>query len=59
MINLYVNNKRTIELSKTERGTLINVDVLNSNGDLDYYYVITEADMVELLKKFERENNIS
>lgn len=59
MINLYVNNKRTIELSKTERGTLINVDVLDSNGDLDYYYVITEADMVELLKKFERENNIS
>lgn len=59
MINLYVNNKKTIELSKTERGTLINVDVLDSNGDLDYYYVITEADMVELLKKFERENNIS
>lgn len=59
MINLYVNNKRTIELSKTERGTIIEVNVIDSNGETDYRYGITEADMVELLKKFERENNIS
>lgn len=59
MINLYVNNKRTIELSKTKRGTIIEVNVIDSNGETDYRYGITEADMVELLKKFERENNIS
>lgn len=59
MIKIYVNNKRTIELSKTQRGTLIKVDVIDSNGEVDYYYGITEAEMVELLNKFERENNIS
>ena len=58
MIKIYVNNKRTIELSKTQRGTIIKVDVIDSNGEVDYYYGITEAQMVELLNKFERENNI-
>lgn len=59
MIKIYVNNGRAIELSKPERGTLINVDVIDSNGELDYYYVITEAEMVTLLNQFEYENNIS
>lgn len=59
MIKIHVNNNRTIELSKTERGTLINVDVIDSNGEVDYYYVITEAEMVTLLNQFEYENNIS
>lgn len=58
MIKIYVNNKRKIELSKTQRGTIIKVDVIDSNGEVDYYYGITEAQMVELLNKFERENNI-
>ena len=59
MIKIHVNNGRTIELSKAERGTLINVDVIDSNGEGDYYYVITEAEMVTLLNQFEYENNIS
>lgn len=59
MIKINVNNGRAIELSKSDRDTVINVDVLDSNGDLDYYYVITEAEMVTMLNEFERLNNIS
>lgn len=60
MIKIYVNNNRTIELSKpTVRGTLLNVDVLDSNGEVDYYYVISESEIVTLLNQFEKENNIS
>ena len=54
MIEINVNNGRTIEISKS-----INVDVIDSNGEVEYCYVITEAEIVTLLNKFERENNIS
>ena len=59
MIKIHVNNGRTIELSKAERGTLINVDVIDSNGEVDYNYIITESEMVTLLNQFQYENNIS
>ena len=60
MIKIHVNNNRTIELSKpTVRGVLLNVDVLDSNGEVDYYYVISESEIVTLLNQFEKENNIS
>ena len=59
MIKIHVNNNRTIELSKpTKRGTLLNVDVIDNNGELDYSYIISEAEMVTLLNQFEYENNI-
>ena len=59
MIKIHVNNNRSIELSKAERGTLINVDVIDDKGEVDYSYIITEAEIVTLLNQFERENNIS
>ena len=59
MIKINVNNGRTIELSKIIGGNLINVDVINSGGEVDYHYVITEAEIVTMLNQFERENNIS
>lgn len=56
MIKIHVNNGRTIELSKsTERGMLLNVDVLDSNGEVDYSYIISESEIVTLLNQFERE----
>lgn len=59
MIKIEVNNGRTIELSKsTKRGSVLNVDVIDSNGDLDYYYVISEAEIVSLLNQYVREHNI-
>lgn len=59
MIKIHVNNNRSIELSKAERGTLINVDVIDDKDTVDYNYIITEAEFVTLLNQFERENNIS
>ena len=59
MIKIHVNNNRTIELSKSQRGALIEVDVIDSNGEVEYGYIISEAEMVTLLNQFEYENNIS
>ena len=58
MIKIHVNNGRTIKLSKAKRGTLINVDMVDDKGEVDYSYVITEAEIVTLLNQFERDNNI-
>ena len=59
MIKINVNNGRTIELSKpTKRGSLLNVDVIDSNGDLDYNYIIPEAEIVNLLNQYVRKHNI-
>ena len=59
MIKIHVNNGRTIELSKPERGTIIEVNLIDSNGETDCRYGITESEMVTLLNQFEYENNIS
>ena len=59
MLKINVNNNRSIELSKTDRGTMINVDVVDDKGEVDYTYIITEAELVTMLNQFEHENNIS
>lgn len=59
MIKINVNNGRTIELSKSDRDTVINVDVLDNNGEVDYYYVITEGELVTMLNEFVFNNNIN
>ena len=59
MLKINVNNNRSIELSKTDRGTIINVDVIDDKGEVDYNYIITEVELVTLLNQFEYENNIS
>lgn len=59
MIKIHVNNNRSIELSKTDRGTMINVDVIDDKGEVDYNYIITEVELVTMLNQFEHENNQS
>lgn len=59
MLKINVNSNRSIELSKTDRGTMINVDVIDDKGEVDYTYIITEAELVTMLNQFEHENNIS
>lgn len=58
MIRINANNKRTIELSKIERSSLIYVDVVDSSGEVEYYYLIDEAEIVTMLNEFEEKNNI-
>lgn len=58
MITIHIDNNRTIELSKSQSGALIDVDVIDSNGEVEYGYGITVVEMVTLLNQFERENNI-
>lgn len=59
MIKIEVNNGRRIELSKsTVRGTLLNVNVIDSNGEIDYNYVITEGEFVMMLNEFVIKNDI-
>ena len=59
MIKIHVNNGRTIELNKAEKGTIIEVNIIDSDGEIDYRYGIAESEMVTLLNQFEYENNIS
>lgn len=58
MIKLNVNNRMSIEISQEFEDRKINVDVLNSNGKLDYYYTISPEDMVMLLNEYQYKNNI-
>ena len=53
MIKLEVNNNRAIELTQQKPDGIINVDVLESNGEVDYYYTITPADMTMLLNYYQ------
>ena len=53
MIRLEVNNNRAIELTQGKPDGDINVDVLDSNGEVDYYYSITPADMTMLLNYYQ------
>ena len=53
MIKLEVNNGRSIELTQEKLDGNINVDVLDSNGEVDYYYTITAGDMTMLLNYYQ------
>jgi len=53
MIRLEVNNNRAIELTQGKPDGDINVDVLDSNGEVDYYYSITAGDMTMLLNYYQ------
>ena len=57
MIKLEVNNGRSIELTQERSDGNINVDVLESNGDVDYYYTITPADMTMLLNYYQHQKD--
>ncbi len=53
MIKLKVNNNRSIEITQEVEDGKIYVDVLESNGDLDYQYSISAGDMVMLLNYYQ------
>lgn len=53
MIKLEINNNRNIEISQQISDGKINVDVLDSNGEVEYYYTITAGEMVMLLNYFQ------
>ena len=57
MIKLEVNNNRAIELTQQNPDGNINVDVLESNGEVDYYYTITPADMTMLLNYYQHQKD--
>jgi hypothetical protein len=57
MIKLEVNNGRSIELTQEKPDGDINVDVLDSNGEVDYFYTITAGDMVMLLNYYQYQKN--
>lgn len=53
MIKLEVNNDRSIELTQEKPDGNINVDVLDSNGEVDYFYTITAGEMTMLLNYYQ------
>ena len=53
MIKLEIDNGRSIELTQGKPDGDINVDVLDSNGEVDYFYTITAADMTMLLNYYQ------
>ena len=52
MIKLLVNNKRQIEITQQQTDGYINVDVIDSKGEIDYYYEISPGDMTMLLNYY-------
>lgn len=57
MIKLNVNNKRSIEMMQEVEDGKINIDILDSNGEVDYYYSITAGDMVMLLNYYQHQKD--
>ena len=57
MIKFNTNNKTSIEVTQATPDGKINVDVLDSKGEVDYYYTITPADMVMLLNYYQHQKD--
>lgn len=57
MIKLEIDNGRSIELTQGKPDGEINIDVLDSNGEVDYFYTITAGDMVILLNYHNYQKN--
>ncbi len=57
MIRLNVNNKRTIEISQEKEDGKINIDVIDSKGEVDYYYNITAGDFTMLLNYYQHQKD--
>ena len=57
MIKLNVNNNRSIEITQEQEDSKINVDVLDSKGEVEYYYEILAGDMVMLLNYYQNQKD--
>lgn len=53
MIKLNINNNGKIEISQEITDGKINVDVIDSKGEVDYFYEIPAGDMVMLLNYYQ------
>lgn len=53
MIKLNINNQQSIEISQEVVDGKINVDVLDPNGEVDYFYEIEAGELVMLLNYFQ------
>lgn len=53
MIKLNINNQQSIEISQEVVDGKINVDVLDLNGEVDYFYEIEAGELVMLLNYYQ------
>jgi len=58
MIKLNKVDGGTIEITQQEPNKKINIDVLDKIGNVDYFYTIPADELVNLLSKYQNENNI-
>lgn len=58
MIKLNINNGRSIEITQEVEDGKINVDVLDSNDEVDYYYTITADELVTMLNEYQYQKGI-
>ena len=57
MIKLNVNNKRSIGITQEQEDGEMNVDVLDSKGEVEYYYKISAGDMTMLLNYYQNQKD--
>jgi len=57
MIKLNKLDGGAIEITQQEPDKKINVDVLDKKGNVDYFYTIPADELINLLSKYENENN--
>ena len=57
MIKINFSNKETVEISQELENGNINVDVLDGEGNLDYYYTVKPHELVKILNNYQLENN--
>lgn len=57
MIQLKINNQRSIEITQEIADGRINVDVLDSKGEVDYYYTIAPEELTMLLNYYQHQKD--
>lgn len=57
MIKLNINNNGSIEISQERADGKINIDVIDSKGNVDYFYNIPPGDMVMLLNYYQHKKD--
>ncbi len=53
MIKLNINNNGTIQATQERSNSKINIDVLDSKGNVDYFYEIAPEDFTMLLNYYQ------
>jgi hypothetical protein len=58
MIKLNINNGRSIEVTQEVEDGRINVEILDSSGEVDYYYEIKPEELVAILNEYQYQRGI-